>query len=77
MTKPCLDSLCSFLRTDHSGLYQYQLSCGNTADNDKFFAMPLTPWKSLHQTGETTTALNEKREVGAHTSFASTTPTTH
>lgn len=53
-----------YVNADHSGLYQYQIHCGRDVTNDGFRANPLTPWKSFHQTGETTIPLNALREVG-------------
>jgi hypothetical protein len=37
-----------FIEQDQSGLYRYELACGNDTTNSDFFAVPLTPWKTPH-----------------------------
>lgn len=37
-----------YVNADHSGLYQYQLMCGQTATNADFESNRISPWKALH-----------------------------
>ena len=57
-----------YMNADHSGLYRYELSCGEGATNAAFNAEPVTPWKALHVSKELApgdTPLAVGREVGS------------
>lgn len=57
-----------YMNADHSGLYRYELSCGEAgATNANFNANPITPWKTLHASKELAAGappLPASREVG-------------
>jgi len=50
-----------YINADHSGLYRFQLLCGDKLDNSQF--KPITPWLALHASKEGA-ALNADRVVG-------------
>lgn len=57
-----------YMNADHSGLYRYELSCGQTATNEEFNKNAITPWKALHPSKELAAGappLPLSREVGS------------
>jgi len=56
-----------YVNADHSGLYRFELSCGEDALEADFMANPLTPWKALHRSKELAGSdqLPESRDVGS------------
>lgn len=63
-----------YVNADHSGLYQFQISCGELPTNQKFMQTPITPWKMLHKSKEFNdgkrvddrVAGSNRRETDAH-----------
>lgn len=41
-----------YVNADHSGLYRFEMSCGEAATNANFNAAPVTAWKALHASKE-------------------------
>jgi len=57
-----------YMNADHSGLYRYELACGEAATNEAFNAAPITPWKALHASKELAPGappLPPSRDVGS------------
>lgn len=56
-----------YVNADHSGLYRFELACGEDALEANFRLNPLTPWKALHRSKELggSDKLLESRVVGS------------
>jgi hypothetical protein len=52
-----------YMDADHSGLYRFEIACGENATESDYMATPITAWKALHKSKDGV-SLPESRDVG-------------